>query len=140
MALLPSDYARRDAGAARHAKLHVQLEVTRVTLPPHTPGEAVVEGRIARIFRGDPARLSTPVSFEVPCYREGDRLPPSGIRWRLVEDLERARYIEIYLDTNAVGVMDAGPGFTVLEALTDTSRFVFKYIEEDEEVEEEEEA
>lgn len=133
MALSPDEYARRDVSDALRAKLHVQLEVDRVKLPPVTPGEAVVEGRIARIFRGDPARLSTPVSFEVPCYRKGDMLPPSGIRWRLVEDLEHARYIEIYLDTNAVGVMDAGPGFTVLEALSDTPQFVFSDIEEEDE-------
>ncbi|MCP3168980.1 hypothetical protein [Myxococcus qinghaiensis] len=133
MALSPDEYARRDASHALHAKLHVQLEVDRVKLPPFTPGEAVVEGRIARIFRGNPAQLSTPVSFEVPCYREGDMLPPSGIRWKLVEYLEHARYIEIYLDTNAVGFMDAGPGITVIEALSDTPQFVFSDIEEEDE-------
>lgn len=131
MALTPAAYARRDAADALSAKLHVQLQVDRVTIPPVTPGEAVVEGRIARIFRGDPARLSTPVSFEINCCRDDDEIPPSGIRWTRVEDLERAQYLEIYLNIHTGGVMDAGPGITVLEALSDTPQFVFSDIDDE---------
>lgn len=133
MALTPQAYAQRDASDARNAELHVQLEVERIQLPPHTPGDAIVEGRIARVFRGDPAQLSTRVSFQVDCCREGDMLPPSGIRWTRVEDLERAKVIEVHLNSHTGGFTDAGPGVHLLQALTDTPRFAFTHEEDEEE-------
>ncbi len=94
MALPAHEYAR----AAVDAELHVQVEVERVELPPGTSGEAVVVGRVARVFRGASALLSSRISFEVSCCREGDDSPPSGTLWTPMEQLERARVIETYLN------------------------------------------
>ncbi|WP_208722877.1 hypothetical protein [Corallococcus llansteffanensis] len=95
----PDQYAR----AAVDAALHVQVEIERVELPPGTSGEAVVMGRVARVFRGPPEMLSSRISFEVSCLRENDDSPPSGTLWKRVEDLEQAKVIETYLDRDGQG-------------------------------------
>ncbi|RKG52506.1 hypothetical protein D7X30_33400 [Corallococcus sp. AB011P] len=115
--LLPDHYTR----AALDAEFHVQVEIDRVVLPSEVRGEAVVEGRVARVFRGDPALLASRISFEVSCLREGASPPPSGVRWQIAEKLERAVAIEAYLNRNGYG------GYAVarwqsflLDAVTDT--------------------
>ncbi|MFP2929376.1 hypothetical protein ACLESO_30100 [Pyxidicoccus sp. 3LG] len=100
MALPAYEYAR----AAVDAALHVQVEIERVELPPGTSGEAVVVGRVARVFRGAPELLSSRISFEVSCLREDDDdAPPGGTRWTHVEDLKQAKVIETYLDRDDQG-------------------------------------
>ncbi len=117
MALPPHEYAR----AAVDAQLHVQVEIERVELPPVTPGEAVVEGRVARVFRGDPALVSSRISFEVSCTRDGDMPTPSGILWTPAEDLEHARVIEAYLDQDDAGHYHVASWQSfLLDAVTDT--------------------
>jgi hypothetical protein len=120
--LLPDHYTR----AALDAEYHVQVEIDRVVFPDAVRGEAVVEGRVARVFRGDPALRSSPISFEVSCIREGAMPPPSGVRWQLAERLERARVIEAYLNRNGYG------GYAVarwqsflLDAVTDAPMHLF---------------
>lgn len=98
--MLPPDYYVQ---AALTAELHVQVEIERVTLPTGVTGEATVEGRIARVFRGDPALRSSPISFAVSSIREGARPPPSGVRWQIAEELERAAAMEAYLKPNGYG-------------------------------------
>ncbi|MBU8897777.1 hypothetical protein KRR26_19355 [Corallococcus sp. M34] len=121
MALPPHDYAR----AALDAELHVQVTVERVELPPTTPGDAVVTGRIARVFRGSPALCSTPVSFTVPVCREADDCPLDGTIWTLIEMLETARVMEVFLDAHGEGFRNASYDNHVLPAPTDTPMRVY---------------
>jgi hypothetical protein len=79
------------------------VEIDRVVLPSTVSGTAVVEGRVARVFRGNPALLASSISFEVSAIREGARPPPSGVRWQIAEKLERAVAIEAYLNPNGYG-------------------------------------
>ncbi|AFE05067.1 hypothetical protein COCOR_03184 [Corallococcus coralloides DSM 2259] len=116
--MLPPDHYTR---AALDAEFHVQVEIDRVVLPSEVTGVAVVEGRVARVFRGDPALLTSNISLEVSCIREGALPPPSGVRWLITEKLERAAAIEAYLNRDGYG------GYAVarwnsflIDAVTDT--------------------
>ncbi|ADO69306.1 uncharacterized protein STAUR_1502 [Stigmatella aurantiaca DW4/3-1] len=93
MALSPDTYRR----AALAAELHVQVQIDRVVLPPVMPGNAQVEGRIARVFRGDPGLTSSRISFEVSCARDWDELPTGGPLCMSAADVERAVAMEVYL-------------------------------------------
>lgn len=120
---VPFHFYARDA---LDAKLHVQVEVDRVVLPSVTPGEAVVEGRVARVFRGDPALRSTRISFEVSCIREGDDSgPPSGTLWTEADALEKATVIEVYLNPWKGGYGVVSWQSFLLDAVTDTPRHPF---------------
>ncbi|MDC0710903.1 hypothetical protein POL68_20690 [Stigmatella sp. ncwal1] len=121
MALPPHEYAR----AALDAELHVQVTVDRVELPPATPGEAVVTGHIARVFRGSPSLCSTPVSFSVPVCREDDVMAPCGTIWTLPEMLKQAPVMEVFLDSHEGGFRNASYDNHLLEALTDAPMRVY---------------
>ncbi|RKG67785.1 hypothetical protein D7V80_14890 [Corallococcus sp. CA054B] len=115
--LHPDHYTR----AAMDAEFHVQVEIDRVVLPSEVQGVAVVEGRVARVFRGDPALLTSNISFEVSAIREGARMPPSGVRWLIAEKLERAVAIEAYLNRNGYGGYEVARWQAFLiDAVTDT--------------------
>ncbi|MCP3170137.1 MFS transporter [Myxococcus qinghaiensis] len=119
----PASYYARNA---LDAELHIQVEVDGVSLPSVTPGEAVVEGRVARVFRGDPSLLSSRISFEVSCLREGDDSgPPGEVRWTDADALAKAKVIEVYLTPwkGGYGVV-SGLSF-LLETVTDTPRRPF---------------
>ncbi|MCE9669980.1 hypothetical protein LY474_19455 [Myxococcus stipitatus] len=121
MALPPHEYAR----AALDAELHVQVTVDHVELPSVTPGEAVVTGRIARVFRGSPSLCSTPASFTVPVCREHDDMMPSGTIWTLPELLAKAPVLEVFLDSHEGGFRNASYDNHLLAALTDTPTRVY---------------
>ncbi|AGC49089.1 hypothetical protein MYSTI_07817 [Myxococcus stipitatus DSM 14675] len=121
MALPAHHYAR----AALKAELHVQVEVVEVVLPAVTPGNAWVTGRIARVFKGKPGFLSSRVTFEVPCRRPGDSPPPSGIRWKDTEALEKAAVMEVYLTPHEGRYHVAGYSTVLLEAVTDEPQRTF---------------
>src|SRR5215217_173559 len=121
MALLPHEYAR----AALAAELHVQVTVDRIELPLATPGEAVVTGHIARVFRGSLSLCSTPVSFTVPIRREDDVVTPSGIIWTRPEMLEEAPVMEVFLDSHEGGFRNASYDNYLLTALTETPMMVY---------------
>ncbi|MCP3063701.1 hypothetical protein LXT21_33500 [Myxococcus sp. K38C18041901] len=122
MALPSYRYAR----VALDAELHVQVSVDHVELPPSIPGEAVVSGRIARVFRGSPSLCSTPVSFKVPVCDERDHgMPPSGILWTHPARLTKAPVIEVFLDAHDGGFRNASYDNRLLPALTDTPTRVY---------------
>jgi hypothetical protein len=112
------------ARAALAAELHVQIEIERVVLPGVTPGAAKVHGRIARVFRGDPALRASPIHIQVDCFREGDSDLPVGVTWTPVEELLRAGAVEAYLDRSAEGYEVALENFRLLARVTDTPEFV----------------
>ncbi|WP_338873140.1 hypothetical protein [Myxococcus stipitatus] len=113
------------ARAALKAELHVQVEVLEVVLPPVTPGHAWVTGQIARVFKGPPGMRSARVTFEVPCIRDGDEPPPSGVRWKRADDLEQAPVMEACLTLFEGRYQVAGYSTLLLNAVTDEPRFVY---------------
>ncbi|MFY2561987.1 hypothetical protein ACN469_30615 [Corallococcus terminator] len=118
---MPFYYYARDL---LDADLHVQVEVDRVVLPSVMPGEAVVEGRVARVFRGDPAVLSSSVTFEVNCVGEGGYSgPPSGFLPTAADVLATARVMEVYLNRWKGGYGVVAYQAFVVDALTDTPRY-----------------
>jgi hypothetical protein len=121
MAMPAYEYAR----AALDAEAHVQLEIDRVELPSSTPGEAVVHGKVARVFRGDTSLLGASISFEVSCLHEEDDAPPSGVLWTRVVDLKKARVMEAYLDHHEGAWHVALYNSQILDALTDAPQLVF---------------
>jgi hypothetical protein len=121
MAMPAHEYAR----AALDAEAHVQIEIARVSVPSPTPGEAVVEGRVARVFRGDASLLGASISFEVSCIHEGDDVPPSGVFWTDALELEKARVMEVYLNPHAGTWHVAMYNSLLLDTLTDAPRLVF---------------
>lgn len=107
--------------AAVNADLHVQVEVERIELPPGRSGEAMVVGRVARVFRGTPKLVSSRVSFGVSCCREVEDSPPGVPPWTRMEDLERARVLETYLDRDGAGGFFVPHWrYTIVNEVTDT--------------------
>ncbi len=97
LAVLPPDVYRE---ARRTADHHVQTEVTGVKAPAKTPGDCIIEGRVATVFRGDLAK-GTPVSYPVACLRTGDMPPVGGTLWGNADELTSARFMEVYLNGQA---------------------------------------
>ncbi|AGC43795.1 hypothetical protein MYSTI_02479 [Myxococcus stipitatus DSM 14675] len=121
MALPPHEYAR----SALDAELHVQVAVDHVELPPVTPGEAVVTGRIARVFRGAPSLHATPVSFTVEVCRDGDDVDPGGTLWTDPARLAEASVIEVFLARHGEGFRNASYDTTLLTAPTDSPTIAY---------------
>ncbi|AKQ68404.1 hypothetical protein A176_005316 [Myxococcus hansupus] len=115
--LSPDDYTQ----AALDAQYHLQVEIDRVVLPSAVRGEALVEGRVARVFRGEPTLRDSPIAFKVNSIRKGASIPPSGIRWQIAEELERAVAMEAYLNRSDSGeYVVASSQCFLLDAVTDT--------------------
>ncbi|WP_342380428.1 hypothetical protein NVS55_12510 [Myxococcus stipitatus] len=121
MALPPHEYAR----SALNAELHVQVAVDRIELPPVTPGEAVVTGRITRVFRGTPSLLTTPVSFTLEVCQEGDDVDPGGTLWTDPARLKGASVIEVFLARHGEGFRNASYDTSLLTAPTDSPTIVY---------------
>jgi hypothetical protein len=84
--------------ARLRARYHVQIELAHATVG-ETPAHVPVIGRVRRIFRGDDClRLGDEVHFSVAVCRPGDDLAPGGHQWMYVRHLERATYMEAFLD------------------------------------------
>ena len=94
----PEEYRKARDGA----QFHVQLEVKTVAPPARFPGECRVEGTVLRAFRGDLA-AGTPMRLAIACKRREDRARPGGELWIAWEELERARYLEAYVERDGAG-------------------------------------
>jgi hypothetical protein len=95
--------------AARQAAPRwLQIEVQAVTPPARgaAQGECVVDGRIARVFRG-PGKAGDPVRAVVSCMGEGARVMPGPRVWWNLDALRAARLVEVFLDGERV-VNDQG--------------------------------
>jgi hypothetical protein len=84
-----------------------------------------VRGRIARVFRGDPALIGTTAVFGVDCCRPGDDIPVGGAIWLHLEGLEAAKVLEAYLDRDGDRYRVVSWQSTPLPALTDAPQLVF---------------
>lgn len=96
-AALAPEYYRR---AREQAAYHVQVGITKVTAPRPGPGGCVVEGQVLRIFKNEGETLTPDmrIGFPVACYRQGESVPIGGTQWLNTDELEKADYMEVYLD------------------------------------------
>lgn len=94
----PEEYRKARDGA----QFHLQLSVAKVTPPARFPGQCIVEGKAVTVFRGALARGAS-MRLEVSCKRDGDRAPPGGEFWVRWEELERARFLEAYVNREGEG-------------------------------------
>lgn len=105
-ALMPPETYRK---ARAEAAYHVQIAVTKVDAPRHGPGDCYVEGQVLEIFKDASGKLAKDavVGFPVACRRAGDRVPIGGTLWLDTDALEKADYIEVYLNAAGEGYVPA---------------------------------
>ena len=86
--------------ARRTAPNHLQIKVEDVDGPDGGMGACMVEGTIARVFRGDlvPGRKLT---FAVSCYDYGD-MPSGATLWTDYDALSEAKYLEAFMSNDPV--------------------------------------
>ncbi len=79
-ALMAPEFYRQ---ARADAPFHVQVAIDKVTPPATGPGNCIVGGKIAEVFRdaGNKLPVGTPVSFAVACHRQGEQVPIGGAMW-----------------------------------------------------------
>src|SRR5688572_7497760 len=86
-ALMAPEFYRQ---ARADAPFHVQVAIDKVTPPASGPGNCILEGKIAEVFRdaGNKLPAGTPVSFSVACHSEGEKVPIGGAKWTATEALK----------------------------------------------------
>lgn len=88
--------------ARRDAEFHVQVEIRHVQRNVATPGQACVDADVIRIFRGQHAlKLGDAVRFVVSVLTGNESLddvPIGGTIWTNYNNLQEARYLEVFLD------------------------------------------
>lgn len=115
MALMPAAYRRARVWAA----YHVQVEVETVSIES-TPGDALIRAHVRRVFRGRAAlRADDLIHFSVAVYSEGDFIPCGGALWNNRPALERARFMEVFLNGRPPDCELALWQSTIIENLTD---------------------
>lgn len=99
-AVLPPDVYIEARASADH---HVQVAVQQVRPPETTPGLCRLKARVVTVFRSRDRHLEvgTPVAFALDCLTDGDTPPTGGTLWALVQSIQDARFIEVYLDGEA---------------------------------------
>lgn len=96
--MTPEEYQK----ARADAEFHVQLEVKKVVPPARSPGICAVEGVVVRVFRGSLA-AGTPMRLELSCRRKDERVRPGGEHWTSWEALEKAKFLEAYVNREGAG-------------------------------------
>lgn len=117
-ALMPPEVYRK---ARTDAAFHVQLAITKVDAPRQGPGGCLVEGQVLRIFKnqGDKLAKDESISFPVACRREGDTVPIGGTLWLDTGALEKADYLEVYLNEDGEGFQPALWNYKIVSQLSD---------------------
>ena len=119
--MAPEEYRKARDGA----QFHLQLKVSKVTPPAHFPGLCVVDGTVAAVFRGV-LGAGAPMRLEVSCKRDQDRARPGGEHWMRWEELERARFLEAYVNREGGGYAIAAWQSAIIAAPTPKPRFFGK--------------
>lgn len=85
--------------ARAEAPYHIQVAIDDVTVPWRTPEDCQVSGSIVRIFRDTSGKLTNDetIAFPIACIRNSDEPLVGGTIWTDVDELKRARFIEVYL-------------------------------------------
>ena len=76
--------------ARRDAEFHVQVKIRHVQSNVATPGQARVDAEVIRIFRGQHALKLGNENFK--------DVPFGGTIWTNYNDLQAAKYLEVFLD------------------------------------------
>ncbi|MEO8421262.1 MAG: hypothetical protein ABI457_08725 [Hyphomicrobium sp.] len=120
-ALMAPEFYRQ---ARADAPFHVQVAIDKVT-PPAAPGNCIVEGKIAEVFKdaGNKLPVGTPVSFSVACHREGEQVPIGGAKWTDTAALTSAKYIEAYLTPGVDGFAVAMWNSKIIDAPSKTPQY-----------------
>ena len=88
--------------ARRDAEFHVQVKIRHVQSNVATPGQARVDAEVIRIFRGQHAlKLGDAVRFVVSVLTGNENfkdVPFGGTIWTNYNDLQAAKYLEVFLD------------------------------------------
>jgi hypothetical protein len=118
-ALMPPEVYRK---ARADAAYHVQIGITKVEAPRHGPGGCSVEGQVLKIFKNTDEGLAMDetIDFPVACYRRGDTVPIGGTLWLETDQLEKADYIEVYLNKDGAGFEPALWSYQLIPNLSDT--------------------
>lgn len=121
-ALMAPEFYRQ---ARADAPFHVQVAIDKVTPPAARPGNCIVAGKIAEVFRdaGNKLPVGTPVSFAVACHRQGEEVPIGGAKWADTDTLTSAKYIEVYLAPGVDGYAVAMWNSKIIEAPSKTPQF-----------------
>jgi hypothetical protein len=121
-ALMAPEFYRQ---ARADAPFHVQVAIDKVTPPASGPGNCILEGKIAEVFRdaGNKLPAGTPVSFSVACHSEGEKVPIGGAKWTPTEALKSAKYIEAYLTPGVDGYAVAMWNSKIIDAPSKTPQF-----------------
>lgn len=117
-ALMPPEvYSKARADAA----YHVQIGITKVDAPRKGPGGCLVEGQVLKIFKDSGEKLAKDqvISFPVACYRRGDTVPIGGTLWLDTDQLEKADFIEVYLNEDGEGFEPALWNYRLISGLSD---------------------
>ncbi len=118
-AMMPPEVYRK---ARANAPYHVQIAITKVDAPRTGPGGCLVEGQVLKIFKNTGDRLAKDqiIGFPVACYRRGDKVPVGGTLWLDTDQLEKAEYMEVYLNEDGEGFTPALWNYHILQKLSDT--------------------
>ncbi len=121
-ALMAPEFYRQ---ARADAPFHVQVAINMVTPPASGPGNCIVEGKIAEVFRdaGNKLPAGSPVSFAVACHSEGQQVPIGGAKWTDTDALKSAKYIEAYLTPGVDGYAVAMWNSKIIDAPSKTPQF-----------------
>jgi hypothetical protein len=101
-AVLPPSVYRE---AAKNAAYHLQVKVLKVVPPKTTPGDCQVSAKVVRVFRDRFGKLKAGhrIAFAVACKKREDQIPPGGTIWQPLEQLAKAKYLEVALDGDKAG-------------------------------------
>jgi hypothetical protein len=121
-ALMAPEFYRQ---ARADAPFHVQVAIDKVTPPTTGPGNCIVAGKIAEVFRdaGNKLPVGTPVSFAVACHRQGEQVPIGGAKWTDADTLTSAKYIEAYLTPGVDGYAVAMWNSKIIDAPSKAPQF-----------------
>lgn len=121
-ALMAPEYYRQ---ARAEAPFHLQVAIDKVTPPAQGPGNCLVEGKVAEVFKdaGNKLPAGTPVSFSVACHREGEPVPIGGTMWTDTDALQSAKFIEAYLVPGVDGYAVAMWNSKIIAAPSKTPQF-----------------
>ncbi len=88
--------------ARRDAEFHVQVQIQNVQDNVQTPGQARVDAKVVRTFRGEPSlKPGDDVRFMVSVLTGNENLehvPIGGTIWTNYQELQAAEYLEVFLD------------------------------------------
>jgi len=121
-ALMAPEFYRQ---ARADAPFHVQVAIDEVTPPAAGPGNCIVAGKIAEVFKdaGNKLPVATPVSFAVACHRQGEQVPIGGAKWTETDTLTSAKYIEVYLAPGVDGYAVAMWNSKIIDAPSKAPQF-----------------